>query len=78
MTTTASQRIDRCLVRMDILIAGLRRLNDERKDQTDLQRTPCSSCGDFTRFDVCPHCFTARLRREYFPATIEPQNQNPL
>lgn len=55
--------IDRCNLRMDILLCGTRRMIEDLKDRKDLKRTICP-CGQPTKFDACSICFMERLRKE--------------
>ena len=56
--------MDKCLTRLDVLKLGVQRIIEDKQDVQDLKRHQCS-CGQcWTKFDVCPACFMARLSKE--------------
>lgn len=50
--------------RIDILTLGVRRQLDELRDHKDLKREICACGQAYTRFNECPVCYMARLRKE--------------
>lgn len=64
---TLLERHDRAILRLDILIEGVRRSIEDLKDAPDLKRKKCSGdgCDTLTRFSKCSNCFVEELRRNH-------------